>query len=282
MSDIGTLEERISKLEYYTSLSMLEKAATDMQIPTADGLNRFKNGIFVETFTSHGFGDVSNQEYRIAIHVFENHSRAITTTDRISLRKYTMSGANNIGASYVLNYTPEVFFEQLFVSEPAVSAANNTGVKIVTLPAFRNGYLAIYPSQIHQVDRDTPPQIQSSTLTTQSLENVSNYTAPVANTAAIDATVVALRASGAIANTGPAPLVGARSVTATNLLYGTEFKPDAPAAAINKAPINKTTGVFTGNSERGNISPKAAAAKPAIVPQGSPTKPGPRKGSSRS
>ena len=324
MSDIGTLEERISKLEYYTSLSMLEKAATDMQIPTADGLNRFKNGIFVETFTSHGFGDVSNQEYRIAIHVFENHSRAITTTDRISLRKYTMSGANNIGASYVLDYTPEVFFQQLFVSEPAQSVTNsggggnggigvggggantvsggaNTvigggrGVDVRTddggqpavRPIFINGYLAIYPSQIHQVDRDTPPQIQSSTLTTQGLERVSNYTAPVANTTAVATTVAALIVQGVIANTGPPPKTATRSITTTNLLYGTEFKPDAPAAVVNKAPINNTPVVFTGNSERGNFSPtvvapKAAAAKPAVVPKGSPTKPGPRKGSSRS
>ena len=165
MSDIGTLEERISKLEYYTSLSLLEKAATDMQIPTADGLNRFKNGIFVETFTSHAYGDISNQEYRVAIHVYENHARAITTTDRIKLYKYTMSGANNIGASYTLNYTANVIFQQLFASE--VTSVSDK-------PDFTSGHLYIYPPQVHQVDRDTPPQIQSSTGTTQNLQNAAN------------------------------------------------------------------------------------------------------------
>ena len=165
MSDIGTLEERISNLEYYTSLSLLEKAATDMQIPTADGLNRFKNGIFVETFTSHTYGDISNQEYRVAIHVYENHARAITTTDRVKLYKYTMSGANNIGASYTLNYTANLIFQQLFVSEIT---------SISDKPDFTSGHLYVYPPQVHQVDRDTQPQIQSSTGTTQNLQNAAN------------------------------------------------------------------------------------------------------------
>jgi len=250
MSDIGTLEERISKLEYYTSLSLLEKAATDMQIPSADGLNRFKNGIFVETFTSHAFGDISNQEYRVAVHAYENHARAITTKDRIELYKYTMSGANNIGASYVLDYTPTVFFQQLYVSEPAptISAGGGgSGSNVSVKPSFTSGHLAIYPSMIHQVDRDTPPQVQATTLATQNLQNAAN--------------------------------------NITKMVYATDIAPAPPA--IIKEPINKTVGVYTGNGERGNITGppgvnKAASSTPPIAVKGSPTKAGSRKGSSRS
>ena len=165
MSDIGVLEERISKLEYYTSLSLLEKAATDMQIPTADGLNRFKNGIFVETFTSHAYGDISNQEYRVAVHVWENHARAITTTDRIDLTKYSMSYANNIGSSFTLDYTPDTYFRQLYVSEIT---------SVSDMPSFVSGQLNLYPRQIHQVDTVSIPQIQTTTSSTQVLNNAAN------------------------------------------------------------------------------------------------------------
>jgi len=165
MSDIGTLEERISKLEYYTSLSLLEKAATDMQIPTADGLNRFKNGIFVETFTSHAYGDISNQEYRVGIHVYENHARAITTTDRQALTKYTMTNANNIGSSFTLNYESNVYFQQLFTSEIT---------RVSDKPDFTSAHMYVFPPQVHQVDKDTQPQVQSSTDATRNLQNAAN------------------------------------------------------------------------------------------------------------
>ena len=52
MSDIKDLEDRIKNLEYYTSLSMLETQTSNLFIPDADGLNKFKSGFFVDNFTS--------------------------------------------------------------------------------------------------------------------------------------------------------------------------------------------------------------------------------------
>ena len=51
MSDIKKLENRISGLEYYTSLSTLEATTANMFVADADGLNRFKSGFFVDNFT---------------------------------------------------------------------------------------------------------------------------------------------------------------------------------------------------------------------------------------
>ena len=56
MSDINRLERRIESLEYYTSLSLLEKDTLNMQITDTDGLNRFKSGFFVDDFS-----DTENQ-----------------------------------------------------------------------------------------------------------------------------------------------------------------------------------------------------------------------------
>jgi hypothetical protein len=63
MRDIGVLESRIENLEYYVTLSMVEKSATDMVIQDGDGLDRTKYGILVDDFTGHGIGDVLNPDY---------------------------------------------------------------------------------------------------------------------------------------------------------------------------------------------------------------------------
>ena len=52
MNDISKLEQRIRNLEYYTSLNQLESKTLNQFIPDANGLNRFRSGIFVDNFGS--------------------------------------------------------------------------------------------------------------------------------------------------------------------------------------------------------------------------------------
>ena len=52
MKDIKKLEDRIKSLEYYTTLSMLEVNTMNMFVPDAEGLNKFKSGLFVDNFTT--------------------------------------------------------------------------------------------------------------------------------------------------------------------------------------------------------------------------------------
>ena len=59
MSDIKKLENRISSLEYYTSLTNLETTTANMFVADSDGLNRFKSGFFVDNFT--GFNAQENK-----------------------------------------------------------------------------------------------------------------------------------------------------------------------------------------------------------------------------
>ena len=66
MRDIGELEGRIKNLEYYTSLSLLEREANDKQIIDDTGA-RFKNGILVDSFSGHSVGDVNDPGYICAI-----------------------------------------------------------------------------------------------------------------------------------------------------------------------------------------------------------------------
>jgi hypothetical protein len=63
MEDISDISTRIDRLEYYTALNVLEKAARDLAIPDENGLDRFKNGIFVDAFFGHNNADLTDPSY---------------------------------------------------------------------------------------------------------------------------------------------------------------------------------------------------------------------------
>ena len=67
MKDIGKLEKRIERLEYYTQLSILEQQALNMQIKDEIGLDRFKTGFVVDSFENHSIGNLQSVDYKCAI-----------------------------------------------------------------------------------------------------------------------------------------------------------------------------------------------------------------------
>jgi len=81
MRDIGKIAERIDRLEYYTSLTLLEKSAQDMLVEDSAGNNRFKNGILVDSFTTHAVGNVFDLDYKIAIDPERGEIRPRFTND---------------------------------------------------------------------------------------------------------------------------------------------------------------------------------------------------------
>lgn len=87
MRDIGKIDNRVKKLEYYTSLSLLEKSAEDLLVLDANGNNRFKSGILVDTFNGHKIGDVVHPDYNIAMDFNAGYARPPFKTQSISLVK---------------------------------------------------------------------------------------------------------------------------------------------------------------------------------------------------
>ena len=51
MRDIGRLENRIERLEDYTTLNLLEAETENFQVLDANGFDRFKSGFVVDNFT---------------------------------------------------------------------------------------------------------------------------------------------------------------------------------------------------------------------------------------
>ena len=68
MKDISRLENRLSNVEYYTSLSLLETDTQNLTIrDTTTKLDRFKCGFFVDNFRSYNGGEIINKNYKASI-----------------------------------------------------------------------------------------------------------------------------------------------------------------------------------------------------------------------
>ena len=86
MRDISRLEDRVSNIEYYTSLSLLETDTQNLTIRDAQtGLDKFKCGFFVDNFKSYNGGDVSNKNYKASIDVVNGLLKPQTYSTSIDL-----------------------------------------------------------------------------------------------------------------------------------------------------------------------------------------------------
>mgnify|MGYP002640624080 CR=1 FL=1 len=140
MKDISRLEDRLSNVEYYSSLSLLETDTKNLLIRNPrTGLDKFKCGFFVDNFKSGFGGDISNPSYKASTDtaigvVRPTHyttstglilgSEAIigigqSSNPNIDLRHATDLGTNNlkrVGDLVMLNYNDEIYTKNQFAT----------------------------------------------------------------------------------------------------------------------------------------------------------------------
>jgi hypothetical protein len=115
MRDIGKLDRRINTLEYYTSLSFLEKEASDRQVVDSTGaLQRFKNGFVVDSFKSYNVADVISPDFRAAIDPDDGILRPQFSQESTRLRYDASSstGIQKTGDLVTLPYTSQALVQQ--------------------------------------------------------------------------------------------------------------------------------------------------------------------------
>jgi hypothetical protein len=118
MQDIAAIDNRVANLEYYTSLSLLEQATSSLTIiNSTTGTNRFKNGIFVDNFTTTDTMDLSNPEFKAYLSSSEN-----AVVPRVALTSVGLqfaSGNNTIlqGNLVTLPATTEVLISNKFATD---------------------------------------------------------------------------------------------------------------------------------------------------------------------
>jgi len=119
MKDISRLDDRISNVEYYTALSLLEADTQNLTITDPNtNLNRFKCGFFVDNFSSYNGGDITNQVYRASVDVNNNILRPQSYTTYIDLDVDSANNSNvrKVGDVICLNYNDVVYTKNEFAT----------------------------------------------------------------------------------------------------------------------------------------------------------------------
>lgn len=152
MRDIGVLAERIERLEYYTTLTLLEKQTKDLIIVNDSGIDRFKNGFMVDPFRGFDVADTSDPEFRAAIDRdrFELRPR--------SSRKYVemvySSNSTNVTKNGDLVSLP--FNQIAYVTQPFASKVRNCVESII----YRwTGQVELTPSSDTTPDTTRNPDV---------------------------------------------------------------------------------------------------------------------------
>ena len=162
MKDIGRLEDRIKTLEYYTSLSMLEKDAEGRQIFDNDGL-RFNNGVLVDAFNGHGVGNATDSGYKCAIDPINSFLRPSYLQHNIGQYMGGPAGrtpaddTQNVGSSQAepaLRLPAQTKFD--LIDQPFASTAIN--VNPYDVAAFR-GTIELTPSSDEWKSTERRPDV---------------------------------------------------------------------------------------------------------------------------
>lgn len=161
MSDIGKLDKRITRLEYYTSLTLLEQSTNSLNVRSDEtGQNRFKNGIFVESFKDHSLGNVYNPKYSIAIDERKQEARPRVNVYNVNMYLDTsVSTAKKTGEIVTLPYD-DTTGKVLKLQQPYASAGMKvsstglswTGRMILDPPGSLNPDISYKPDIVNNID----------------------------------------------------------------------------------------------------------------------------------
>lgn len=155
MRDIGGIEKRLSHIEYYTSLSLLESDTKNLLITDGAGNNRFKNGILIDSFKGHSVGDVNDPDYVCSIDFENTELRPSFNVNHVQITHDTADSDDTqnqvTGDLITLPYTEENFIVQDLASK-AIS------VNPFNVTTWR-GTLTLTPSSDNWVDKTTLPTV---------------------------------------------------------------------------------------------------------------------------
>ena len=162
MRDIGAIAKRVDNLEYYTSLSLLEKDASDLVITDGAGLERFKNGIIVDSFKGHGIGDVRNEDYYAAVDARSNELRPPGETGGGLLTYYAddtseaarVSRVGSEGELLVCQFTEDLVIDQSLATRTIPVNPFNSLAWV--------GVMKLIPERDDRPDSMTKPDIQAN------------------------------------------------------------------------------------------------------------------------
>lgn len=169
MADIAGLDTRINRVEYYTSLNSLEQNANSLQISDAYGLNRFKNGIMVDDFSSFSAADVGVTDFNANINRRTRQLTAGQNVNNFPLKNLAMvynMNSPTVSSISALNYNVSRdgsvnYFTLPYTTTNVISqklASRTTNVNPFNTP-YSKGSLSLTPNMDNWVDTTYSPAL---------------------------------------------------------------------------------------------------------------------------
>ena len=155
MSDIKAIDDRVNNLEYYTSLSLLEKLTADEVIPGRNDptINRFKNGFIVDNFVNYTTGNPLNTEFKAG---FDTARKILTSKFEqynIGFKYATASGMVKVNDVMMTDYRNRLIIQQPYATQDR---------RCTSAYWQYNGNIKLYPDYLNHVDvtRSAESQVQ--------------------------------------------------------------------------------------------------------------------------
>jgi hypothetical protein len=169
MQDISDLQSRVNNIEYYTALNLLEKNAQGLQISDANGLNRFKNGILVDDFSSFATADTINADFNASINRREKVLTASQIVDNFPLQSsYMLDSINKLDSIVAtsLGFTVNTVGKTNIFTLPYTSAnlasqtlaSNTVNINQFATPLYE-GVMSLSPPMDNWVDNTKQPDL---------------------------------------------------------------------------------------------------------------------------
>jgi hypothetical protein len=148
MQDIDLLEQRLSKLEEVTSLSLLETQTDNLLVFDSAGNSRLKSGFFVDNFYDHARALTTSADYHASIDPQQGILRPSFVEQERRL-KFDSDNSTNVvlkGDNVYLSYTHSTYQDQQFASE----YININPYAVVR----KEGFMELSPTTDNWVERD--------------------------------------------------------------------------------------------------------------------------------
>jgi hypothetical protein len=165
-SDITDLQTQVDNLAYYTSLSVLEQNANSLQIPDVNGLNRFKNGILVDDFSSFGAADTSDPAFSANINIRKKQLSPITDIVNFQfqnpqlLTSYGSTSLNSVAVSSINGSTTNIFTLPYTTANVVVQQLASSAISVNPFNVVNyQGYATLNPPMDNWVNTIMPPSI---------------------------------------------------------------------------------------------------------------------------
>jgi hypothetical protein len=233
MKDIGNLERRIEKVEYYTSLNLLEQQINNRFYTDNNGNSLFKNGFVVDPFKGHNVGDVFNPDYKVSIDSIAQVLHPTFTSDAVPF-KYTSGGSTlqKTGEYLTIPYSETAYTNQ------------NTATGFININPFNVvsfvGTLKLNPASDIWVDNTSLPDI-----IVNNNNELDNLTTAAATAGLTNPQGTQWGSWSSIGSTGSTPFTGQNSTSVINNGDGT-----ITTVTVNYELISETSNVISSTFSR--------------------------------